>query len=228
MKTLNEIAKIHGTDKSSKVHDYCRKYEKYFSFKRDEPLTILEIGVLKGESLRMWKEYYPQSQIIGIDIEPASKLYSEEERIIIEIGSQTDPEFLKTISQKYGPFDMILDDGSHVNSDVIYSFQYLFDSVKPGGIYVVEDTCTSYWESYGGGLPRTKVTTIEYFKDRIDEVNFLGEHVMYDPLNISSHNYTARKDSVLLNQYRMKGYVCIGTEIESINFLNSIIIITKR
>ena len=218
--TLDEIAKFYGTDKSSEIHDYCRKYEKYLSFHRYDNIKILEIGVLGGQSLRMWKEYFLCSHILGIDITPECKQY-EEDRIQIEIGSQIDEEFLKRISEQYGPFDMILDDGSHVNSHVIYSFEHLFDAVRSGGVYIVEDACTSYWASWGGERYK-KGTTIEYFKGVADEVNFFGEAIELE--NKGPH----RRDDYLLAQFKRKGYNYIGTQIESLNFLNSIIIITKR
>ena len=220
MSLLNEIGLKHDTDKASEVHDYLKKYQKYLPFERPDELKILEIGVLDGASTRTWKDYYYKSQIIGIDINPDCKKY-EEERITIEIGSQIDGEFLKKVVDKYGPFDMILDDGSHVNSHVIYSFEQLWGSVKSQGVYVVEDTATSYWEYYGGKL-RTPGTMIEYFKNVIDEVNFAGEVVENKP------NANARRDDYLLDQFKRKGYECNGIHMESISFLNGIILITKR
>lgn len=220
MSILNDIAILRGTDKSSLVHDYCRKYEKYLPFKRDEELKILEIGVLNGESLRMWKDYFFNSNIVGIDINRKCKQY-EEPRISVEIGSQTDGDFLSTLSQKYEYFDLIVDDGSHFNSDVIFSFEHLFGVLKSGGVYAVEDSCTSYWPHYGGDRYK-KGTTIEYFKEKADEVNFFGEILV--PPERGFH----RKDEYLIKQFKDKGYDYIGTEIESLNFLNSIVLITKR
>lgn len=220
MNILDQIAKFHGTDKSSDVHDYCRKYEKYLPFLRDDFLMIMEIGVLKGQSLRMWKEYFYYSHILGIDILPECKQY-EEDRIKIEIGSQTDGEFLDRLGYAYAPFNIIIDDGSHINSDVIYSFEHLFQYVKSGGIYVIEDACTSYWPEYGGG--RYKIgSTIEYFKSLIDDVNFFGEWRDEDEF------LGYRRDKELIEQFQRKGYNHIETQIESINFLNSLIFITKR
>jgi len=218
MRSLNQIARKLGTDKSSDIHDYCRKYEKYLPFGRHENLNILEIGVLGGQSIRMWKEYYQNSKIVGIDIDLECKKY-EDESISIEIGSQNDCIFLDEVTEKYPQFDMILDDGSHINSDVIFSFERLFSSVKSGGVYIIEDTCTSYWEEFGGERYK-KGSTIEYFKGIIDEVNFFGERGE----QISS----ARREDLLLEQFKRKGYDYIGTQIESLNFLNSIILITKR
>ena len=79
MRSLDKIAKAKGTDKSSELHNYCEKYEKYLPFNRLEPLTFLEIGVLDGESLATWREYYPNATIIGIDINPDCKKYEDVE-----------------------------------------------------------------------------------------------------------------------------------------------------
>jgi len=227
MKTLDEIANLYGTDKGSNVHDYCRKYEKYLPFKREENLKIFEIGVARGDSLRMWKDYYYNSNIFSIDVLPECKQY-EEERITIEIGSQTDSIFLDRLCYKYAPFDMIIDDGSHINSDVIYSFKHLFEYVRSGGVYIVEDASTSYWPDYGGGINK-KESTIEYFKTLIDGVNFFGEFSERTIPNTKEIvNTLYRKDKELIEQFQRYGYTGIDVQIESINFLNSIIIITKR
>lgn len=215
--TLDKIGKSHGTDKSSDIHDYLRKYEKYLPFNRYNGISILEIGVLDGASLKTWNEYYFKSSIVGIDVNPDCKKY-ESESIKIEIGSQTDMDFLDFIIEKYPKFDMIIDDGSHINSDVIQTFKKLFQHLNPQGVYIVEDTCTSYWRNYGGGLNEPN-SMVSYFKGIIDEVNFFGELLKGD----YSH---ARKDCDLIERFSKRPF--IGTEIESINFLNSIIIITKR
>ena len=219
MSTLDRLAKKHGTDKSSDIHNYCVKYEKYLPFKRHEEINILEIGVLDGKSLLTWKEYFYRAYILGIDINPDCKKY-EEPRISIEIGSQDDGKFLSRTWQQYGPFDMILDDGSHMNSHVIYSFQHLWDSVKPGGVYIVEDCGTAYWSEYEGGYLKQD-TSIEFFKRLSDDVNFRGL------MNFSAPNVHARREDWLTDLSKQTQVGCI-TDIESINFLNGIIIITKR
>lgn len=220
MSKLNEIGLELGTDKSSRVHDYLRKYEKYLPYDRNSEIKILEIGVLNGESLRTWKKYFPKSLVIGLDINPDCKKH-EEDGIVVEIGSQVDTIFLNNIIEKYGEFDMIIDDGSHINSHVIFSFKKLFHTLKPQGIYIAEDICTSYWEGYGGKL-RTKGTSIEFFKDIIDQVNYFGELQEHHP------NVHARYEETLDHQFKLKGYDYIGTKIESINFMNGFILITKK
>lgn len=220
MSILNDIGLKYGTDKSSRVHNYLTKYEKYFPFSRCEGIKILEIGVLDGASLKVWEEYYYNSTIIGIDINPEAKKY-EGGRIKIEIGSQFDYNFLKYVSEKYGKFDMILDDGSHINEHVIFSFKNLFNSVKSKGIYVVEDVCTSYWSDYGGSINGLN-TTISFFKTIIDELNFFGE---FNWFGINAHS---RDDTSLIEQFNNKGIYHLGLDIESIIFLNSVILINKR
>jgi hypothetical protein len=219
MSLLDKIGIECGTDKSSLLHDYLKKYEKYLPFDREQPIKILEIGVLEGESLCVWKQYFTNVQIVGIDINPYCKKF-ESENINIEIGSQSDADFLKNVCEKYGPFDMILDDGSHMNEHVIFTFKELFKYVKPQGVYIVEDSATSYWEYYGGKRYGQN-TIMEYFKSIVDEVNFFGEESMGENIN-------KREDISLIQQFKTKGYDYLGTEIESLNFLNSIILITKR
>jgi hypothetical protein len=219
MSTLNDLAKKYGTDKSSEIHNYCDKYAKYIPFQRYDKLNILEIGILDGKSLLTWKEYFYRSHILGIDINPDCKKY-EESRISVEIGSQADGAFLSKTWQQYGPFDMILDDGSHMNEHVIYSFEHLWGSVKSGGIYIIEDVGTSYWDEWGGGFLREN-TSMEYFKKLSDDINFRGLQ------NFNTSNVHARREDWLTNLSNETQPDCI-TDIESINFLNGIIIITKR
>lgn len=221
MRTLDKIAIDKGTDKASHIHNYCVKYEKWLPFNRLEPLTILEIGVLNGESLATWREYYPNAKIVGIDIMHQCKKYEDRARnIFVEIGSQDDPDFLAMVAAKHGKFDLILDDGSHMNQHVITSFIHLIDSVKPEGVYVVEDCATSYWEEWGGGF-RAKNSSVEFCKRLVDDVNFNGQ--MQDDF----WNVHARREDHLINQTIRNG-LAIRTDIESVNFLNGIIIITKR
>ena len=218
MSLLNSFAKKYGTDKSSDIHNYCVKYEKYLNFNRYDNLNILEIGILDGKSLLTWGEYFYRSNILGIDINPDCKKFEDKEnKISVEIGSQADSVFLNEVVGNYGPFDMILDDGSHMNEHVIYSFEHLFDSVKSGGVYIIEDIGTSYWSDYGGGF-REPQTSVEYFKRLCDDVNFNGV------INHNKENVHARREDWCIENVQNTCRV----DIESINFLNGIIIITKR
>ena len=147
--TLAQLARTQRTDKGAATHtvygvSYLDIYERYLQPLRHQPIQMLEIGVLRGKSLRLWKRYFLKARIFGLDIDPACRQY-EEDRIAIEIGSQADSRVLERLCQRAaGAFDVVVDDGSHVNRHIIASFAYLFPRLKPGGVYIIEDLRCSY------------------------------------------------------------------------------------
>lgn len=173
MDRLSELALKWGTDKGPHHHNYTPIYGRYLHCLRHEDIDFLEIGVggyhypeRGGQSLRMWRDYFTRARITGIDVHPKSFTVPD---VQILQGSQVDGAFLQTLP---GPWDVIIDDGSHQCAHVIASFNLLWPLVKPGGIYIVEDTETSYWpEEYGGSTDPQAVTTMNYFKAVCDSVN---------------------------------------------------------
>lgn len=163
---------------------YLPVYEKHFGPYRDTDLKFLEIGVFKGGSLEMWRKYFgPNSKICGIDIDPACADY-ETPGTTVRIGSQADPEFLRTVVDELGAPDIILDDGSHVAAHQDASFRTLFPLLKDGGLYVIEDLHTAYWPQWEGGY-RRKGTAIELVKTMIDDM-----HGWYHDLGTSTPGQT--------------------------------------
>lgn len=149
---------------------YFPIYERHFRDFVYKPVTFLEIGCGHGGSLQMWKRYFgPHATIIGIDILPLCKSY-EEDQIEVRIGPQQDTQFLQTVLDEFGKPDIVLDDGSHMMSHVVKTFEFLYPRVAKNGIYMVEDLHTSYWEEYEGGLRRLG-TFVERCKDMLDELN---------------------------------------------------------
>ncbi len=133
-----------------KWHHYFSVYERYFAPWRNRPLRFLEIGVYRGGSLRMWREYFgPQATIFGIDIDPVCAAYNGRHGQV-RIGSQADPEFLARVIDEMGGVDVILDDGSHHMDHVSASLKALFPRLSDGGVYMIEDLHTAYWAEYGG------------------------------------------------------------------------------
>lgn len=119
----------------------------------------------------MWRTYFSRSRIFGIDI--VDKSPHDERRIKTFRGSQDDERFLSEVADRIGRIDLIIDDGSHICSHVIKSFEVLFPRLAPGGLYVVEDTQTSYWHNFGGSstdLNRPN-TTMNYFRRLLNGVN---------------------------------------------------------
>lgn len=151
---LTRLAIKHGTDKWG-PHFYTPLYHGLFRHLRDRPIRLLEIGVggydLKtsgGASLSMWAEYFANGQITGIDT--AEKRLMLDARVRIFRGSQDDSVFLKKVCDERGPFDIIIDDGSHVPEHVVASFHILFPTLTEGGVYVIEDVQTAFWPNFGG------------------------------------------------------------------------------
>ena len=145
----NELFRIFSADTNvHKWHHYFDIYTRYFDRFRDRPIAMLEIGVFRGGSLRMWKEYFhPDSTIVGIDVEESCQAHEIANRnVFVRIGSQADPAFLAKVNGEFGPFDIILDDGSHKTHHQITSFGALFrPALNDGGCYMVEDVHTNYW-----------------------------------------------------------------------------------
>ncbi len=148
-RNLKVLGMAQGTDKHDADHSfagvsYLDVYEQYLLPYRDEKIDLLEIGVKDGASLRMWKSFFPKADIFGIDIDPRCKAM-EQERIRIAVGSQADEQFLAGCFGESPRFQVIIDDGSHINRMTLASFQYLFrNRLRSGGLYIIEDLRCSY------------------------------------------------------------------------------------
>jgi len=175
---LSKMVLIHKTDKYG-YHFYTPHYQKHFKKYKFKKIKLLEIGVggyedpyLGGNSLRMWKSYFPFANIFSFDI--YDKLFLQEPRIKIFNGSQVDENFLNGLTEIVGEPTIIIDDGSHMNDHVIKTFKILFPKLKLGGIYVIEDIQTSYWENKGGSSSEfnRSDTIMGYFKGLVDGLNY--------------------------------------------------------
>jgi hypothetical protein len=164
---LNSLGLLHGTDKSSDHHDYLKFYERYFAPLRNDAVTILEIGVLSGASLAMWESYFAHGHIIGADID-GSTLRFKRPRVDIEIMDQGNLDDLVRLGLKHGPFDIIIDDGSHLWNHQIIGLQTLFPFLKDGGIYIVEDLQTNFGEMADTYRGVSRISCVEYLKKLVD------------------------------------------------------------
>lgn len=153
--SLKTLMNRQGLDKFF-THHYDDEYVRHFEPFRDKALTILEIGVggygypkSGGGSLKVWRDYFPNAKVHGLDSEPKTLRLGD--RIEVWHGSQSDVEYLvNTLNVQAGPFDIVIDDGSHRPDDIKISFCALFPLMRSGGIYVIEDLETSYRTPYGG------------------------------------------------------------------------------
>ncbi|MCC2639956.1 MAG: tylE [Nitrospira sp.] len=189
---LELLSTIYGGDK---WEWYIEAYDRHFSSLRRKKLNILEIGIGGyddpeggGSSLRMWRTYFPNAQIYGVDI--FDKSSHDETRIRTFKGSQIDPEFLDRVLMETGPLDIVIDDGSHRNEHILFTFQYLFPRISENALYVIEDLQTSYWQSYGGSSDNLcrEDTSMGYLKSLIDCLNYAElERACYHPTYYDRH-----------------------------------------
>jgi SAM-dependent methyltransferase len=143
----------YDTDKAEHPH-YLRKYEEYFQSLHDKEVKLLELGVYKGGSLQLWRDYFTRGVVVGLDLNSVN-LADDSGRIRTYQGQQQDTALLDRIAAENAPdgFDVIIDDCSHIGELTRISFWHLFDNhLKPGGIYVIEDWSTGYWDSFFDGL----------------------------------------------------------------------------
>ncbi|MFI0982678.1 hypothetical protein ACH4SP_37420 [Streptomyces sp. NPDC021093] len=215
-RSLNELAVRFESDKWG-GHWYTPHYDRYFAPLRNSPVTLLEIGIggydapdQGGASLRMWKHYFPRGTVHGLDI--YEKHGIAEPRVLPLRGDQGDPEYLAKLAADIGPFDIVIDDGSHLNHHVLISFQALFPHVKPGGLYVIEDTQTAYWPGWGGdatdlNAPRTSMGMVKGLLDGLNhQERPAGENsdLSYTDRNISGvhvhHNLVVIEKAVNAEQ----------------------------
>jgi len=185
-RSLGWLAKRFGSDKAGPpgVHRYTQHYQKFFEPMRNDQMVVLEIGIggyahtgKGGGSLRMWKHFFPNALIVGLDLQ--DKKFVEEDRIRVYQGDQSDPELLQRIVQEVGAPRIIIDDGSHFPHHIRKTFEVLFPLLADGGYYCIEDTQTSYWPEFGGAedldAPDTTMALVKRLVDGLNYMEFVIE-----------------------------------------------------
>lgn len=156
------------TKRCDKWYPYFDVYEKYLNKFRNKDCKILEIGVQKGGSLELWHEYFgPQCKIYGVDNDPKVADLNYDFTVDLEIGDQENIQFWKDYTEQRGFFDIIIDDGGHKMKQQENTLLSLFGKLNYGGVYIIEDTHTSYWEDFDGGFKK-EGSIIEITKMLID------------------------------------------------------------
>lgn len=149
MQTLNAIGLETGTDKNSLGHAYLDVYDSLFSAMRAEPVRLLEIGVWEGASLSTWARYFthPDARIVGLDIDLTRVRIPDDNRVTVAEGDASNPETLRAIVESMGgALDIVIDDGSHLIAQQRASLTHLRQYLRSGGVYIVEDLHTHFWE----------------------------------------------------------------------------------
>jgi hypothetical protein len=152
--TLKKIYAEHTGKVSDKWSLYLEEYDRIFKEYRQKSLNMLEVGVHNGGSLEIWAKYFHNGQhFVGSDINPeCSKLLFDDARITVVIGDINSDKTQKDIKSIVSSFDIIIDDGSHISSDIVKKFAKYFPLLNDEGLFVVEDLHCSYLEEFEGGL----------------------------------------------------------------------------
>lgn len=219
-KTLDQIALETGTDKSSIYHNYTSVYTQYFAPLQKHPLKFLEIGIYKGDSVRLWEQYFPNAELHFIDIDASNILYWSTRSHYHFVDQSNFTQLTQFAQSIGGGLDIIIDDGGHTMVQQITSFKALFPYLKSGGIYIIEDLNTSYWKAYGG-LEHKKAlnvkgrTTVAFLQDLVHELNYIGSEI-----SCADQEKFSLFSNKELNEYQK--------EIYSIHFYSSLCIILKK
>ena len=196
---------MHRTDDLmiNKMDHYLDVYHRVMAPWKNKDIRFLEIGIWKGGSINLWKGFFgPETQLTFLDINPECKAL-EGPRVSIEIGDQADRDFLRKVAKNHGPFDIIVDDGGHKMHQQKISFTELWAHLSDGGMYIVEDTHSSYWPGFGGGF-RDKNSFIEFAKDLVDRF----------------HSWYTDQDDIF-------PFHPIAKELASVQFYDSMVIFEK-
>lgn len=153
--SLTGLADLYGSDKGKLKHNYTVVYEKIISdllgstSRKNACLNIVEYGIACGASLRMWANYLPNSSVCGIDVrEECNLLCADLENVYISICDITNKNSVDKLKLFQEPFDIIVDDASHISEDIAAAFNNTWKYLKSGGYYIVEDLKCTYSPSY--------------------------------------------------------------------------------
>ena len=189
---------------------YFDVYERHFNRFIGKNPVIVEVGICRGGSAEMWQKYFGEgATIIGIDIDDNAFKPEHQTPGCIQIrGDQGDPKFWEEFFKTYPEVDIFIDDGSHHMSHQITTIMSAYNHVKDDGVYLCEDTHTSYWPEYLGGLRNKPGTFMEYSKRLIDTLN-------------SAHYTTtdfSQDEKLFVNHF---------DKIKSMHFYDSIVVLEK-
>jgi hypothetical protein len=219
LESLQALYEAHEGKVSDKWAAYIALYDTAFRRFRDQPVRLLEIGIQNGGSLEIWSRFFPNAQkIVGCDINERCRLLAyDDPRIEVVVGDANDPEIFQRITSIAPEYDIIIDDGSHVSSDIVRSFGLYFPVVATGGLYVAEDLHCSYWDSFEGGI-EAPYSSLAFFRRLTDQTN--REHwgaplPASATLSFFAQNWNAQFDDASLGL------------IEEVAFRNSTVIVSK-
>ena len=179
---------------STKWSGYFDVYERHLKKFVGKAPRILEIGVLGGGSIELWLKYFgPGTSVVAVDINEECLKYEYSGDVKIVMGNQGDPVFWEEFLATQNKFDIVIDDGSHVMNHQITTLNKVFPHIKEGGVFICEDTHTSYWPQPWGGVFRGANTFLEHSKrttDILNQQHFQGSQIADEVLHTYHNLYS--------------------------------------
>jgi 23S rRNA U2552 (ribose-2'-O)-methylase RlmE/FtsJ len=217
-KTLLDIHMGLSEKVSDKWESYFPVYERLFEPLRERDLNMLEIGVQNGGSLDTWSQYFANAKhIVGCDIDPkCDDLWYADARVNVVVGNACTPEVKSRVLAHAPEFDIVIDDGSHTTPDIIAAFLLYFPVVRPGGLFVVEDTHAIYRQGAGGVLSQKSAQA--FFKSVAELTNLEHWQSELHPQTLMSTFFPSRQSFPAW---------LFEEQVSSVEFANSLIVIRK-
>ena len=208
---LDNIGHKYGTDKASGQGDYLRKYEMFLSCWKNKSFNMLELGVLKGASLKMWGGYFPKARVYGVDIDPSCNQYAGDNREVIIADLGLEEELIKL--RQLQP-EIIVDNASHIWSHQVKALLLLWEALPHGGIYILEDIGTAFSNLAGRGFDDAILSGYD-FCSAVAECVTSGEHL----------RMTDRTAGQAIFAKEIEG---ISMEVDMITFINGSCLMVKK
>lgn len=178
----------------NKSETFLKRYDRFFAeLQRDDPV-IVELGVLEGDSVRLWKDLFPRATVLCFDCrQPRQPLPPE---VVFIQGMQDDPADLRKLVERASEFDVVIDDCSHLAGPTRTAFTILFPFLRPGGFYVIEDWGTGYWPQWPDGeLPQGAnhlAGMVGFVKELVDGVGISAQNRLRNPPPIREANWSTK------------------------------------
>ena len=215
---------------SSKHSSYFDVYDQVLENYYGKNITFVEIGVLGGGSLFMWKDLFgPKARIIGIDKNPSAKFW-ETYGFEIFIGDQSSKEFWDDFKKTIGEIDILVDDGGHTYLQQIVTLESIKNNVKERGLIIFEDTHSSYLKNFGP----SKYSFIKYTHRIIDKINLRNSYhrksfndfysvEFFESIVVFRLSKKSEKKSEIVNNTGKKAYDLVDYRDHNINNNKNII-----
>jgi hypothetical protein len=218
--TLSKLFLENKIKVADKWELYLEVYNQKFSKYKNLDLRLLEIGIQNGGSLEIWSSYFKNAKLIlGVDTNPlCSNLVYKKSKIEVLVGDANTSNTYSKVIERCSEFEIIIDDGSHNSIEIIGSFVKYFSLLADDGLYVIEDLHASYWSEFQGGLYE-KTSAVNFFKLLIDSLNF-----DFWGNGVSMKDHLMSFEELITNDFLETTI----KQIHSIEFINSLCLITKR